>query len=80
MALLIRLDINNSHRAASIVIVRGEPHRKLPNHFWYSYQADDDEPHRYMGKVLHNYDHGVFALTQKVTKAIVAQQRAAKAE
>lgn len=80
MALVIRMDINTSHRAANIVIVRGEPHGKLPNHFWYSYQADDDDNHRYLGKVLHNYDNGAFALTQKVTKAIVAQQKAEKAQ
>lgn len=80
MALLIRLDINNKHRAGSIVIVRGDPHPKLPNHFYYKYQADDDNNHRYIGEVLHNYDNGAFALTQKVTKAIVAQQKAERAK
>lgn len=80
MALLIRMDINNSHRAASIVIVRGEPHTKLRNHFWYSYKAKEDTAMEYHGKVLHNYYHGAFTLTQKVTKAIVAQQRAAKVQ
>lgn len=80
MALLIRLNINTGHRAAGIVVVRGEAHPKLPNHFYYSYAATDDEKNSYTGDVLHNYDNGVFALTQKVTKAIVAQQKSAKAE
>ena len=80
MALLIRLDINNKHRAGSIVIVRGDPHPKLPNHFYYSYRADQDTGDKYTGEVLHNYDNGAFALTAKVTKAIVAQQKEARAK
>lgn len=59
-------------------IVRGEAHPKLRHHFYYSYQADDDDNHRFMGKVLHNYNSGPFALIQKVSKAIVAQQKAAR--
>lgn len=77
--LAVSLRVNNDIAAIGVMkIVRGEAHGKLRNHFWYSYQADDDQNHRYLGKVLHNYDNGAFALVQKVSKAIVAQQKAAR--
>lgn len=76
--LQVELNVNGKHVVAKIMIVRGDPHARLKQHFWYHYQADDDQNHRYIGKVLHNYDSGAFALTQKVTKAIVAQQKAAR--
>ena len=77
--LSISLRVNNEVAAIAVIkVVRGEAHSKLRNHFWYSYQADDDENHRFLGRVLHNYDNGPFALMQKVSKAIVAQQKAAR--
>lgn len=76
--LIVRMDVNEKHQAAQIVIVRGEQHNRLPQHFWYSYQASDDKGNEYEGEVLHNYDSGAFALTQKVTKAVVSQQKASK--
>jgi hypothetical protein len=78
MALIVRFDINLDHRAGTIKIVRGEPHTKLPNHYWYTYDAYTDKREAYHGKVLHNYDNGFMALTSKVTKAIVAEQKAAR--
>lgn len=72
------MTVNLRHSVATIKVVRGEPHTKLRGHFWYSYEADDDRNHRYLGKVLHNYDNGAFALVQKVSKAITCQQKAAK--
>jgi len=78
--LLVSINVNRQHDVANIKIVRGEAHLKLRNHFYYSYQAEDDKNHRYIGKVLHNYNSGAFALTQRVTKAIVAQQKAEKAQ
>lgn len=74
--LIVRLNVNGRHEVADIKIVRLETHPKLRNHFYYSYQADDDTNHRYIGRVLHNYNSGAFALTQRVVKAIVAQQKA----
>lgn len=80
--LQIDMTVNGKKYVAKLMVVRGDQHIKLRNSFWYHYQADYEDPaggtHRYLGKVLHNYDHGAMALTQKVTKAIVAQQKAAK--
>jgi hypothetical protein len=81
MALVVQMsvaDTNGLNQIAGISIVRGEAHGKLPHHFCYSYKANCDGK-RYIGNVLHNYNSGAFALTQKVTKAIVAQQKAEKA-
>lgn len=71
-------DVHGLNQIAGISIVRGEAHEKLPTHFYYSYKANCDGK-RYKGIVLHNYDTGAFALVKKVTKAIVAQQKADKA-
>lgn len=76
--LIVSLAVNQSGRIADIQIVRREEHGKLRNHYWYSFEAHDDKGGEFYGKVLHNYDAGPFALTQKVTKAIVAQQKAAR--
>lgn len=76
--LVVTLTINVNHEAANIKIVRGDAHGKLPHHFYYHYQADDDNNHRYIGNVLHNYNNGAIALVQKVTRAIVLQQKAVK--
>lgn len=61
--LIVSLNVNGRNIIGDIKIVRGKPHPKLRNHFYYSYQADDDKNHRYLGEVLHNYDAGAFALT-----------------
>lgn len=77
------MTVNGRVDVAKLMIVRGDQHPKLKRSFYYHYQADytdmDGNKHRYLGKVIHNYDKGAFALTQKVTKAIVAQQKAAEA-
>lgn len=78
MALHIRFNVNE-RRIARATIVRTEPHPKLPNHFYYSYVAED-ETKRFKGEVLHNYDNGAFALTQKVMKDIVSKQKEARAK
>lgn len=77
--LIIRMDVNGKHQAAQIAIRRVEPHFRLKHHFWYKYRATDDDNNVYRGVVLHDYENGAFALTQKVTKAIVIQQKAQKA-
>lgn len=78
--LIVNATVNNNKPLAyTMQIVRGDAHPKLRHSFYYHYQADDDNKHRYIGNVVHNYKHGAFALTQKVAKAIVAQQKAAKA-
>ena len=74
--LIVNLSVNYRHDVAEIKIIRKTPHTKLPRHFWYSYSAKTDMGKRYSGKVLHNYDSGAITLTNKVTKAIVAQQKA----
>ncbi len=82
--LRVVMDVNGKKPVATLNIVRGDAHPKLPTTFEYLYQADyesmDGSKHRYMGKVIHNYKNGAFALVQRVTKAIVAQQKAAKGE
>lgn len=77
--LMVSMVVNNKREVGDIKIVRGEPHGKLPHHFYYSYQADDNDNHRYLGQVLHNFNSGPYALVAKVTKAIVRQQKSAKA-
>lgn len=78
------MDVNGRVQVAKLMIVRGDPHPKLKHHFTYHYQADYAPPgdtsytHRYIGDVLHNYNNGAFALVNKVTKAILKQQKTAK--
>lgn len=82
--LQIDMTVNGKQFVAKLMIVRGDAHPRLKRHHTYHYQADyedmDGGKHRYMGNVVHGYDSGAMALTQKVTKAIVAQQKAAKAK
>lgn len=77
--LRIRLSINDNIAAiALITVVRRHEHPKLKRHFTYTYVAELDDSEVFEGTVLHNYDNGAIALLQKVTKAIVSQQKANK--
>lgn len=75
---LIVIDGHGRKKIATIRAVRGEAHAKMPNHFTYSYGVQIDGV-TYEGEVLHGYDNGAVALTQKITKNIVDQQKAARA-
>lgn len=74
----------NAESIATIKIIRREKHPQLKSSYYYSYIASyidmDGDERAYMGLVLHNYDNGPIALVQKVTKAIVAQQKAEASE
>lgn len=79
--LAIDLSVVDTHGRRSIYVikaVRGEAHRKLPHHFHYSYMVNVDG-RKYTGSVIHKYDNGAIALTAKITKAIVSQQKAERA-
>lgn len=76
-------DGTGEHGVSIVQIVRGEAHTRLPGAFWYQYRATIDQQDtgskvQFMGKVLHSYKNGAVALTQKVTKAILAQQKATR--
>jgi hypothetical protein len=60
-----------------LAIVRGKQHPKLKRAFYYHYRAMIDG-NWFIGDVVHTYENGAVALTQKVTKAIVGQQKAAR--
>ena len=78
--LVININVNLKHSVADIKIVRGEKHPKLPNHFYYSFVAKDDMNSTYVGEVLHNYGNGAYALTNRVLKAILLQQKVARSK
>lgn len=71
------LDRHGKSAIAGISATRCEEHQKLDNHFYYKYKCNYDGI-TYKGTVLHNYDNGAIALLQKITKAIVSQQKANK--
>lgn len=73
------IDVHGKKLIQGIKVIRGAKHPKLRSHFYYSYSAAIADK-IFTGKVLHNYDHGAITLTHKVTKAIVAQQKAEKAK
>lgn len=70
------VDSKGHKTIASIEAVRGEAHPRLKRAYWYSYRATLENNQMFVGKVLHSYDNGAIALTQKLTKAVVAQQKA----
>lgn len=70
-------DSKGKRQIVKIKAVRGEAHSKLRRAFYYQYQATvDGKVH--IGTVVHSYDNGAVALTQKIAKAVVAQQKAAR--
>lgn len=62
---------------ATIRAVRGEQHKKMRRAYYYDWRANVDHK-AYNGRVLHSYDNGAVALTQKLTKAIIAQMKEKK--
>jgi hypothetical protein len=73
------VDVHGKNKIYSIKVVRGANHPKLPHHFYYAYTVKVDDK-VYTGRVVHNYNRGAIALTQKVTKAIVAKQKAERVQ
>lgn len=70
-------DYKGKNQIVKIKAVRGEAHQRLRRAFHYSYEATVDNV-KYLGQVVHSYDNGAVALTAKITRAIVSQQRAAR--
>ena len=73
------LDGNGKRNFADISAVRREAHPRIPNAFYYDYRACIDDT-IYTGRVLHSYQNGGLALTVKITKAILTQQKAERAK
>ncbi len=71
------VDYKGKQTIVTIRAVRQEAHPKLSNAFYYEWRANVDHK-LFTGRVLHSYDNGAVALTQKLTKQIVAQQRELK--
>lgn len=71
------VDGNGKNTIVTIRAVRGEAHKKIKDAFYYDWRANVDHK-LHTGRVLHSYGNGAVALTQKLTKQIVAQQKAAK--
>lgn len=76
-------DGTGEHGVSIVQIVRGDVHPRIPGAFWYQYRATIDQQDtgqkvQFMGKVLHSYKNGAVALTTKVSRAILAQQKAIK--
>jgi len=70
-------DQGGQRRIGWVKMVRGIGHTRLKRAYYYKYRASiDDRMHE--GEVLHSYQNGAAALTQKVLRAVVAQQKAAK--
>lgn len=74
-------DGTGEHGVSIVQIVRGDANPRIPGAFWYQYRATIDQQEtgkkvQFMGKVLHSYKNGAVALTAKVSRAILAQQKA----
>lgn len=76
--LVVDISVNRRRHVSIMKIVRGEQHKKLRKAFYYHYQVEVDG-NLHIGTVVHSYDNGAIALVQKVSKAVVAQQKLAKA-
>lgn len=73
------VDSHGKRTFATVRATRGDKHTRLPNAFWYAYRANIDSK-LYTGTVLHSYDNGGIALTVKITKSILMQQKAERAK
>jgi hypothetical protein len=73
------IDVHGKNLIVAVKVVRGKPHTKLRNAFYYRYSVVLDDK-IYTGTVVHSYDNGAVALTAKVTRAIVLQQKAERAK
>jgi hypothetical protein len=71
------VDYKGKNTIVTIRAVRGDEHKKIKNAFYYDWRANVDHK-LFTGRVLHSYDNGAVSLTQKLTKQIVAQQKALK--
>ena len=69
------VDGRGKRRVARVKAVRGPAHTRLPGAFYYEYQATLDSK-LYTGTVVHTYINGPFSLVARITKSIVAQQKA----
>lgn len=69
------VDYKGKRSVFKIKAVRQQPHPKLPDHYYYSYEAVIDDK-KHLGNVLHRYENGAMALVAKITKHVVAQQKA----
>lgn len=77
---MLTIDINavdekGKHCVARIAVLMAAPSPKVKNAYYYEYQATIYGK-TYTGTVLHSRINGSVALTQKVTKAVLAQQKA----